>query len=178
MERSVDETAASRFRTLLAGVAPLWEVVAVAVVAVVVWRLTLGWNWSSVPTADPIRTAAPQTDLDWISLGVVVAAGVGWLARRGCPVLGAASIWTPIIVLSGWRLAASGILGWPINLASLIFVVSVICIVAAGAGAWLRHRSPWQYETAAAGDGADEIVAGDPSTAIPPPDVPAASLRR
>ena len=141
MERSVDEMAVSRFRTLLAGAASPWEVAAVAGVCVVVWRLTLGWNWSSVTTANPTRTVAPQTDLDWLVLAVVVAAGVGWLARRGCPASGAAAIWMPIVVLSGWRLAAAGMPGWLISLASLIFIVSAICIIFGGAGAWMRHRS-------------------------------------
>jgi hypothetical protein len=166
MERSVDEKAASRFRTLLAGAAPPWEVAAVAGATVLVWRLALGWNWSSIPTADPTRTAAPQTDLDWLVLGVAVAVGVGWLARRGCPVAGAAAIWIPIIVLSGWRLAAAGVVGWPISLASLIFVVSTICIVAGGAGAWVRHRAALRRPEPSA-----EV---DPDSNVP---VPAASSR-
>jgi hypothetical protein len=141
MERSVDETAAPRFRTHLAGAAPPWEVAVVAVVAIAVWRFTLGWNWSSIATADPVRTVAPQSDLDWIMLALAVAVAVGWLAWRGWPVVGALAIWAPIIVLSGWRLAVAGVLGWPISLASLIFVLSALCIVAGGAGAWLRHRS-------------------------------------
>jgi hypothetical protein len=144
MERSVDEAASSRFRTILSGVAAPWEVTGIAVGTAVAWRLTLGWNWSGVTTGNPVRTVAPQTDLDWLVLGVVVAAGVGWLARRGSPVAGAVAIWTPIIVLSGWRLVAAGVVGWPVSLASLIFVVSAICIIAGGAGAWFRHRSQWR----------------------------------
>jgi hypothetical protein len=168
MERSVDSTTGSRFRTLLAGAAAPWEVFVVAVVAAIAWRITLGWDWSSVPTADPVRTTAPQTDLDWLGFGVVVATGVGWLARRGCPVAGAAAIWTPIVVLSGWRLAAAGTLGWPISLASLIFVASAICIVAASAGAWMRHRAHLRARAT------DDTIAPDDRA----PQLPIVSSRR
>lgn len=141
MERSVDVTTSSRVRSLVAGWTGPWEVVAVAVATVAVWRIALGWNWSSVPSGDPLRNVAPQSGVDWLLLGLAVAAGVGWLSWRGYPVAGTAAIWIPVTVLSGWRLAASGILGWPISLAALIFVVSGVCIVAASIGTWLRHRS-------------------------------------
>jgi hypothetical protein len=150
MERSVDDTASSRLRERLASITGPWEVAAVTAGAVAVWRLALGWDWSSVPPGDPLRTVAAQSGFDWLLLCLAVAAGVGWLAWRGFVVAGTVSIWSPIIVLSGWRLAASGILGWPTSLAALIFMVSAVCIVAAATGTWLRHRAERRFDEAVA----------------------------
>jgi len=136
----VDEMASSRVRALFERFTGRWEVGAVAAATVVVWRLALGWDWSSVQSSDPSRLVAPQSGFDWMMLGIAIAAGIGWLSWRGYPVAGTAAIWTPVVLLSGWRLAASGILGWPISLASLIFVVSALAIVAAAVGTWLRPR--------------------------------------
>ncbi|HEY2791637.1 MAG TPA: hypothetical protein VGJ28_04740 [Micromonosporaceae bacterium] len=142
---------ASRFRAFLAGTVSGWELLGVTAVAVVLWRLTLGWDWATVISAGPTgltHTSAPQSDLDWLMLALGVTICVGWLAWRGSPVVGALLIWVPLIVLSGWRLAAAGTAGWLINLASLVFVLSAVCIVAGSVGAWLRHRSqdPVEFE--------------------------------
>ena len=136
----MDEMTSSGVRALFERFAGRWEVAAVAAATVVVWRLALGWDWSSVRSSDPTRLVAPQSGLDWLMLGIAIAAAIGWLSWRGHTVAGIAAIWTPVVLLSGWRLAASGILGWPISLASLIFVVSAIAIVAAAIGIWLRPR--------------------------------------
>ncbi len=125
----------------LASISEPWEVAAVTAVTIGIWRVALGWDWSSVPSADPLRSVAPQSGIDWLVLALGIAAGVGWLAWRDLPVAGTASIWLSIILLSGWRLGVSGILGWPIDLAALIFIVSAVCILAASAGTWLRRRA-------------------------------------
>ena len=124
------------------------EVVAIAASAIVTWRLTLGWDWSGVPTSDPFRHTAPQSTVDWIVFAIVVMVGVGWLGIRGRSVAGTVAICAPIIVLSGWRMAVSGVLEWPIGLASFVFSLSVICIIAGALGAGLRHvravrRTAW-----------------------------------
>jgi hypothetical protein len=158
MERSVDEMTSSRVRALIERFTGRWEVATVAAATVVVWRLALGWDWSSVQSNDPTRLVAPQSGLDWLMLGIAVAAGIGWLSWRGYAVAGTAAIWTPVVLLSGWRLAASGILGWPISLASLIFVVSAIAIVAAAVGTWLRPRR--QDGSASGGSASGGISSG------------------
>ena len=104
MERSVGESPSSRVRAALRGIAGPLEVGAVAVAAIITWRLTLGWNWSAVPTSDPFRHTTPQSGVDWVVFAVVVMAGVGWLGARGRAVAGTVAICAPIVVLSagGW----------------------------------------------------------------------------
>ncbi len=63
MERSVKDSASSRVRMRLAGISGPWEVAAVAAVTIGVWRVALGWDWSSVPSADPLRSVAPQSGI-------------------------------------------------------------------------------------------------------------------
>ncbi len=140
MERNVGESPSSRLRATLRGTAGALEVGAVAASAIVTWRFTLGWDWSAVPTSDPFRRTAPQSSVDWIVFAVVVVAGVGWLGVRGRAVAGTISICAPIVVLSGWRMAASGVLEWPISLASLVFSLSVTCMISAALGALCRWR--------------------------------------
>ena len=139
MERSADDGASSRVRELLDRIPGPWEVAAITAVTIAVWRIAFGWDWSSIPSADPLRSVAPQSGTDRLILGFAVAAGVGWLAWRGYGVAGTASIWLSVILLSGWRLSVSAVLGWPIDLAALIFFISVICIVAASLGTWMHH---------------------------------------
>jgi hypothetical protein len=71
----------------------------------------------------------------------VIVAGTGWLALRGRGVSGTLAVCVPIVVLSGWRMAAADVLAWPINLASLVFTLSVMTLTAAGLGAWMRHAN-------------------------------------
>jgi hypothetical protein len=126
----IHETTTSRVRTLLRGEAGPLEVAVAVVFAAVVWLLALGWDWST----------RPQSSLDWVALGLVAVLSVGWLALRGRAVLGTIAICVPIVVLSGWRMAASDVVGWPTGLASLVFALSAICMAAALIGAWWRHR--------------------------------------
>lgn len=138
MER-IDEMTTSRIRSLLGGVAGPLEVVGVAATSIVVWLSALGWDWSLVRTS-PWTVTNPQSGLDWAVLGVAALLGVGWLALRGRAVLGTVAVCVPIILLSGWRLAAAGLIGWPTDLASLVFSLSATCMLTALIGAWLRHR--------------------------------------
>ena len=118
----------SRVRTASSGVARPLEVTIVVAVALVIWRVALGWNWSSA-----------QGTFEWTLLGIAVMAAVGWLAVRGRPVLGLLAVCVPIIVLSGWRMVAAPVVDWPVGLAALIFTLTAICIVSASIGAWVRR---------------------------------------
>jgi hypothetical protein len=122
------------------GVAGRIEVGAVVAVVLAVWRLALGWDWTLVPGGRSGRGAAPQSGLDWLVLGLVAMVGVGWLAVRGRAVLGCVAVCVPVVVVSGWRLVAAGVIGWPTELASLIFALSLTCMTTATIGAWMRHR--------------------------------------
>jgi hypothetical protein len=116
------------------------EVAAVVAIVLVVWRLVLGWDWALVPGGRSDRDVAPQSGLDWLVLGMAAMACVGWLALRGRAVLGCVAVCVPVVVVSGWRLAAAGVIGWPTELASLIFALSLTCMTTATIGAWVRHR--------------------------------------
>ena len=116
------------------------EVGLVVLVVLGVWRLALGWDWTLVPGGRPGRDATPQSGLDWLVLGVAAMACVGWLAVRGRAVLGCVAVCVPVVIASGWRLAAAGVVGWPTEVASLIFALSLTCMTTATIGAWLRHR--------------------------------------
>lgn len=140
MER-IDDMTTSRVRSPLRGAAGPLEVVGVVTVSIVVWLLALGWDWSLVPGNRPGVRTNPQSSLDWAMFGLAAILAVGWLALRGRAVLGTVVVCAPIIVLSGWRMAASGVIGWPTGLASLIFSLSATCMITALLGAWLRHRN-------------------------------------
>ncbi len=129
----------SRVRSLLRSAAGPLEVVAVVAIAMLAWLLALGWSWSSATDGGASLPTHPQSSADWVPLGVVAVLGVGWLALRGRAVLGTVAVCLPIIVLSGWRMAASGVIGWPTGLSSLIFSLSAICMVTALIGTWLRR---------------------------------------
>jgi hypothetical protein len=116
------------------------EVGTVVAIVLVVWRLVLGWDWTLVPGGRSGREVTPQTGLDWLVLGMVAMACVGWLALRGRAVVGCVAVCVPVVIASGWRLAAAGVIGWPTELASLIFALSLTCMTTATIGAWLRHR--------------------------------------
>ncbi len=106
------------------------EVGAVVALVIGVWWLALGWNW-----------AVDQTPLDWLALAIVAVAAVGWLALRGRGVLGFVVVSVPVVVLSGWRLAAAEVLDWPSEVAALVFGLSVTCMPVALLGWWLRRRA-------------------------------------
>lgn len=137
---TVDEMDPSRVRAVLRGTAGPLEVLCVTGYGIIVWRLALGWDWSAVPTVIPGVETAPQTGFDWSAFGLAIMLGVGWLALRGRAVMGMVAVCVPIILLSGWRLAAAGVMGWPAGLASLVFTLTATCLVTAALGAWLRHR--------------------------------------
>jgi hypothetical protein len=105
-----------------------WEIAVVVAVVLAGWRALLGWDW-----------AVAQTTFDWVAFGLVAMLGVGWLARRGRGIAGTVAVTVPVILLSGWRLAASGVTGWPVGLASLIFSLCLTCMMTAVLGAWLRR---------------------------------------
>jgi hypothetical protein len=106
------------------------EVGAIVALVIGVWWLALGWNW-----------AVDQTSLDWLALAIVAVAAVGWLALRGRGVLGFVVVSVPLVVLSGWRLAAADVLDWPSEVAALVFGLSVTCMPVALLGWWLRRRA-------------------------------------
>src|SRR4051794_31081793 len=123
MER-LDEPKTSRVRRDAAR----WELGAVALVVLAAWWALLGWNW-----------AVAQTTLAWVAFGLAAMLGVGWLALRGRGTAGTVAVTVPVIVLSGWRMAASGVTGWPVGLASLIFSLSLTCMMTAILGTWVRR---------------------------------------
>lgn len=148
------------------------EIGAIVALTVGVWRLALGWDWAA-PGDERSRGTVAQTPLDWLTLAVVAMLAVGWLALRGRAVLGFVVVCVPVVVLSGWRLAAGDVLDWPSLVAALVFGLSVTCMPAALAGWWLRRRvtpvdvSPGviRPQTAAADDASDAAErAAEPAT--------------
>lgn len=139
MEHILEEVTPVRTRTVLDRTAGLLEVACVVTFTIVVWRVVLGWDWSSVLVSGVETT--PQTGVDWTVLGIVAMLGVGWLAFRGRAVLGTVLVCVPVIVLSGWRMAVGGVIGWPTGLASLVFSLSATCMITAMIGAWVRYRA-------------------------------------
>jgi hypothetical protein len=121
------------------------EVGGVALVIVVLWWLLMGWDWSVVPSGtDPNAYQAPQSNLDWMLLYLVAILAAGWLAVRGRAVLGGFAAAVPVVVLSGWRMAAATVIGanlWPVGLATLAATLGAACAGAARVGARLRRRS-------------------------------------
>jgi hypothetical protein len=120
----LDEPTTSRVRPDAAR----WELAAVVLVVLAGWWALLGWDW-----------AVTQTTFDWIAFGLIAMLGVGWLALRGRGAAGTLAVTVPVILLSGWRLAVSGVTGWPVGLGSLVFSLSLTCMVTAGLGAWVRR---------------------------------------
>jgi hypothetical protein len=121
-------------------IASPFEVAGVVLAVLVAWFGLLGWDWADRPKPTG-GDAYAQTTLDWVVFGLAAMLGVGWLALRGRGTLGTAAVTVPVILLSGWRLAASGVTGWPIGLASLVFSLSLTCMMTAMLGAWLRRVS-------------------------------------
>jgi hypothetical protein len=116
------------------------EVVGVVIAVLAAWFALLGWDWADRPGASG-AIAYAQTTVDWIVFGLIAMLGVGWLALRGRGTIGTIAVTVPVILLSGWRLAASGVTGWPVGLASLVFSLSLTCMMTAVLGAWLRRVS-------------------------------------
>ncbi|MFC0527748.1 hypothetical protein [Phytohabitans kaempferiae] len=124
--------------------AGLVEVALVLVATVAVWRLVMGWDWSVVPGPTPDSYRDPNGAFDWVLVHATAAAGTGWLAWRGRPVLGAAGVVLALVVLSGWRMAVAEVIGanlWPVGVAMLTVTLTLTCVAAALAGGWLRQRA-------------------------------------
>lgn len=137
---TIEQTPPSRVRAVFRTAAGPFEVLSVLAVTILAWRLALGWNWSSVPTPVPGDDTPPQTSFDWTVFGIIAMLSVGWLALRGRAVAGTVGVCLPAIALSGWRMAVSGAVDWPVGLASLVFSLSATSMAAAVIGAWLRYR--------------------------------------
>ncbi len=130
---------ARRFVSIRRSTAGPLEVAAIVAVTVGVWRLALGWDWAA-PGDERDRGTLAQTPLDWLAFAIVAVLAVGWLALRGRAVLGFVVVCVPVVVLSGWRLAAGDVLDWPSQVAALVFGLSVTCMPVALLGWWLRRR--------------------------------------
>lgn len=130
---------ASGFVSIRRSTAGPLEIGAIVALTVGVWRLALGWDWSA-PGDERGRGTVAQTPLDWLTLAVVAVLAVGWLALRGRAVLGFVVVCVPVVVLSGWRLAAGDVLDWPSQVAALVFGLSATCMPAALVGWWFRRR--------------------------------------
>jgi len=133
----------SRSRAAVRGTAGPVEIALVVAAAVIVWWLAMGWDWSVVPADSPNSYRDPQSGLDWALVYLTAMACVGWLALRGRAVVGAVAVVLPLVVLSGWRMAAAEVIGanlWPIGLAVMIVTLAVVSAAVAAVGAWLRRR--------------------------------------
>ena len=149
------------------------EIGAIVAVTVGVWLLALGWDWAA-PGDERGRGTLAQTPLDWLTLAVVAVLAVGWLALRGRAVLGFVVVCVPVVVLSGWRLAAGDVLDWPSQVAALVFGLSVTCMPVALVGWWIRRHVTTvavsqglvRPRTAAGGDASDAAEhAAEPAAA-------------
>jgi hypothetical protein len=126
-----------RVRIAAGRVARPFEVALVATLVLVVWLLALGWDWAS--DAGGIVRDPPQSTLDWVILGITAMVAAGWLGLRGRAIAGTLAVCVPVVALSGWRMAASAVVDWPTGLASLVFVLSAMCMAAAAFGAGVRR---------------------------------------
>ncbi|HEY2792624.1 MAG TPA: hypothetical protein VGJ28_09720 [Micromonosporaceae bacterium] len=124
--------------------ASLLEVAAAAALSLLVWRLAMGWDWSTV-AADGIAPG-PFTDTaantrHGIVVGAVAAVAIVWLALRGRAIVGAAAVFVPIVVGSGWRMSAARTPDasiWPVGLALLIIAGTAGSVLLAGVSAAVR----------------------------------------
>jgi hypothetical protein len=133
-----------RGKVYRSGVAGPLEIAVVALAAVGLWWLSMGWDWSVVPVeGSPNDYRSPHSGLDYVVLSLAAAAGSAWLGLRGRPVVGAVAVWLPLVLLSGWRMAVAEVIGanlWPIGLAILAAALGVACAAGAGGGAVLHRR--------------------------------------
>lgn len=110
------------------------ELSLVALLAIGVWWLVLGWNWDVVPGDTPNDFVDPHSAVDWLLVGAAVLIGAGWLATRARPIAGVVMIVVPLAVLSAWRMAVAEVIGanlWPIG--ALIVLVGLGAAGAIGA---------------------------------------------
>ena len=121
------------------------ELSLVALLAIGVWWLVLGWNWDVVPTDTPDTFASPHSTLDWILVGAAVFVGAGWLGFRGRPIAGVLMIVVPLVALSTWRMAVAEVIGanlWPIGALVLLLAYGATAAVGAFLGLLIwRKRS-------------------------------------
>jgi hypothetical protein len=123
------------------------ELALVALLAIGVWWLVLGWNWDVVPTDSPDSFTSPHSTLDWVLVGVAVFVGAGWLGLRGRPIAGVVMVVVPIVALSAWRMAVAEVIGanlWPIGILVLLLAYAATAAVGAFLGLliWRRRSTP------------------------------------
>lgn len=110
------------------------ELSLVALLAIGVWWLVLGWNWDVVPAGTPNDFTSPHSTIEWILLGVAVLVAGGWLGFRGRPFAAVLMTVVPLTILSAWRMADAEVIGanlWPIG--ALVFLLGYGATAAVGA---------------------------------------------
>ncbi|MBM7784073.1 hypothetical protein [Tenggerimyces flavus] len=109
------------------------ELSLVALLAIGVWWLVLGWNWDVVPAGTPNDFTDPHSTLDWVLVGIAVLVGAAWLGLRGRPFAAVLMVVVPIVALSAWRMADAETIGanlWPIG--ALVLLLAYGATAAAG----------------------------------------------
>ena len=139
MVRAVQDRGPSRLHSVVDGTARPLEVTAVAAGTVMIWGAALSWHWSPVPGTAESLPRAPEPGFAWVMLHVVAMVAVAWLALRGRAVAGVLVVCVPIVVCALWRLASAGVMGWPTEVAALVFTLSATCMATAVICAWLRY---------------------------------------
>ena len=133
----------SRMRAAVRGTAGPVEIVLVVAAALAVWRLAMGWDWSVVQGDTPNDFRDPQSVSDWALLYLTAMACAGWLALRCRAILGVFVVVLPLVVLSGWRMAAAEVIGanlWPVGLAIMVYTLTAVCVGMAVTGGLVRRR--------------------------------------
>ncbi len=139
-----------RHRPLHKSQAGLPEITAAAALVLGLWLLAMGWDWSVAQVnGSKYDYAPPQSYLDWGIIYVAAALGAFWLGFRGRPIVGALAVAVPVLALSGWRAAASEVIGanmWPLALGFWILTLGGAVAVAASVGFDSRRKpaSRWR----------------------------------
>jgi hypothetical protein len=110
------------------------ELSLVALLAIGVWWLVLGWNWDVVPAGTPNDFTSPHSTLDWVLVGVAVLVAGGWLGFRGRPIAAVLMVVVPLVVLSAWRMAVAEVVGanlWAVG--ALVLLLAYGAVAAGGA---------------------------------------------
>lgn len=134
----------SRLHSVVGGAASPIEVAAVATVTLLFWALALSWHWSPVPTPFRGLPRAPEPGFIWVLLHVLSMIAVGWLALRGRAVAGVLTVCVPVVAATCWRLAHADVLGWPTQVAGLVFTLSATCMATGAICAWLRYSDTYR----------------------------------
>jgi hypothetical protein len=110
------------------------ELSLVALLAIGVWWLVLGWNWDVVPAGTPNDLTSPHSTLDWVLVGVAVLLAGGWLGFRGRPIAAVLMVVVPLVALSAWRMAVAEVVGanlWAVG--ALVLLLAYGAVAAGGA---------------------------------------------